>query len=233
MTTFQAIIYAIFEGIGEFLPISAKAHHILIPYIIGWEEPTSALMGALTLGSFLALLIYFRHDWASMISCFLQVIIYRKRPMTLDERLPLFLIVSTLPVLLIYSHFHEQVTSIEWTIPWIAGITGLVGIPLWFFDSINRRIKGMFDWKWLDAIIVGITQASAILPGWDHFSALLLGAFFLNYKREPATKYAYFAIAPLILAKSITHLREVNFHNPTAAPDLAGYLSVWGSSSPV
>src|SRR4051794_11037055 len=82
MTTFQAIVYATLHGISEFLPISSKAHHILIPYLIGWQPPPEQFFGTLAIGSSLALLIYFRHDWASMISCFLQVLIYRKRPMT-------------------------------------------------------------------------------------------------------------------------------------------------------
>lgn len=221
MTTFQAVVYATIHGISEFLPISSKAHHILIPYLVGWQQPAEPFVGALSLGSFLALLIYFRHDWASMISCFLQVLIYRKRPMTLDERLPLFLTVTTLPVVLASTYFGERVAQTEWTTLSVCAIFAVVGIPLWFFDSFNRKLKGMFDWKWLDAGAVGIVMATALIPGWDPLSGVLIGAFLLNYKREPALKYAYFSITPIILFKALTHLKGIHFHNAVPIPDVS------------
>src|SRR3989338_6596286 len=98
MTTFEGIIYGIVHGITDFLPLGGNGHDILIPAVTGLHAPTGAALGAISLGSLLALLIYFRHDWASMISSFLQVVIFRKYPMTLDERLPFFIIEATIPV---------------------------------------------------------------------------------------------------------------------------------------
>lgn len=221
MTTFQALVYAIVNGVSEFLPISSKAHNILIPYLVGWQPPSGALLGALSLGSLLALLIYFRHDWASMISCFLQVIIFRKRPMTLDERLPLFLFVSTLPTILASYYFRNRIIDAEWSTLMIAGAFAAMGLPLWFLDHLNRKIKGMFDWKWGDAIIVGLTQALAFIPGWDPFSGILLGALFLNYKREPAVKYAYFAAAPMLIARTVSLLDGVSIGSSAPMFDLS------------
>ncbi|NBU20836.1 undecaprenyl-diphosphate phosphatase [bacterium] len=85
MTTFQAVIYAIIHGVTEFLPLSAQAHDMILSYLIEWPRPELALQTAFSLGSFFALFLYFRHDWASMISCLLQVIIFRRKPMTADE----------------------------------------------------------------------------------------------------------------------------------------------------
>jgi undecaprenyl-diphosphatase len=156
-----------------------------------------------------------------MISCVLQVIIFRKRPMTLDERLPLFLAVSSIPVAFASSYFHHRVTEMEWTPILVAGIFALMSLPLWAFDYLSRKIKGMFDWNWLDAIVVGIIQASAIVPGWDHFNGVLLGSLFLNYKREPAAKYAYFAMIPILFVKTISGLKEVTFKASAPTPDIS------------
>jgi undecaprenyl-diphosphatase len=221
MTTFQAIIYAIIQGLSEFLPISASGHSILFPYLVGWQHPTVGLMAGITLGSFLALLIYFRHDWASMISCFLQVIIFRKRPMTLDERLPLFIAVSSIPVVLASYYFHDRVNEIEWTPLLVAGVLAAAGLPLWIFDSWGRKIKGMFDWNWLDAGIVGLVQATAVIPGWDHFAGILLGASFLNYRREAAAKYAYFAFAPILFVRMLSGIKEISFGSAAPSADLS------------
>jgi undecaprenyl-diphosphatase len=221
MTTFQAMIYAAIHGISEFLPISSSGHRILVPYLVGWQPPTGALLAAMTLGAFMALLIYFRHDLASMISCVLQVIIFRKRPMTLDERLPLFLGVSCLPVVLATYYFRTRVSETEWTPLLVAGIVASASIPLWAVDYLCRKFKGMFDWKWFDAAVIGLVQATAVIPGWDHFTAVLLGALFLNYKREPAAKYAYFALVPITLSHVISEFKEVSFVTSAPSPDLS------------
>src|SRR5688500_4363467 len=98
MTTLQAVIFAILQGFSEFFPVSAAAHRKLLAYFVGWPEPSGDFMGALYLGSFLAVFLFFIHDWASLLSSLIQVIVYRRKPMTLDERLPFFLILSALPV---------------------------------------------------------------------------------------------------------------------------------------
>ncbi len=221
MTTFQAIIYSIIDGVSEFLPIGAKAHHILVPYLIGWQPPSDAFMGCLALGSSLALLIYFRHDWASMISCFLQVIIYRKRPMTLDERLPLFLGITLLPSTLV-RYYSQDLTSLgDWSPLTVAAIFAGVGIPLWFFDNFSRKTKAMYDWKWSDAAIIGVFQATAVVPGWEPLSSAILAASLLNYKREPALKYAYFCAFPVLIARAISYMKGVQFHSPAPLPDVS------------
>lgn len=221
MTTFQAIVYAIIHGASQFLPISTQAHHLLIPYLLGWQPPTGALLGAFSLGSFLALVVYFRHDWASMISCLLQVILFRKKPMTLDERLPLFLGISTLPVILASSYFRNQLQFSHWS-PSFTAMTLLLGsLPLILVDSIRRKNKGMFDWNWWDAITIGIIQATAMFPGWDHLTGILVAALFLNYGREPALKYAYFALTPLILGQTLSLLKGMSFSSPAPMADLS------------
>ncbi len=221
MTTFQAIVYAVIEGMSKFLPISSKTHHVLIPYLTGWQPPTSAFIGALTLGTLLSVLVYFRHDWASMISSVLQVIIFRKRPMTIDERIPLFVAVSTIPTAIAFYYFNDFKTDPSTSPLFTAGIFALLGFPLWFVDSMGRKSKGTYDWNWLNAAIVGVTQASAVIPGCDPISGTLFGALFLNYKREPAVKYAYFAITPLLLIRGVSSLKDIGFHNAYPITDLS------------
>lgn len=211
MTTFQAVVHSILHGFAEFLPISASAHHSLIAYVLGWPAPEGAALGALALGAALSLLIYFRHDWASMISSFLQILIFRKRPMTLDERLPLFLTISTLPVVAAWYYLREPVLAHLSEPMWIAVSLAAFGIPLWLADTMSRRNKGMFDWNWLDALFVGITQTLTIVPGAGRATGAMIGALGRNYRREAAVKYAFFASAPLIGGSCFLHLRELDF----------------------
>ncbi len=221
MTTFQAVIYAISHAIGEFFPIGTRAHHTLIPYLVGWSPPMNGLLGVLNLGSLLAIATYFRHDWASMVSSFLQILLFRRKPMTLDERMPLFLGITTLPLLLTSTYLHERLQEVQWTPLTVSAIFAFAGIPLWFFDRSGRKNKGMFDWNWMDAALIGMIQAASILPGWDPLSAILIGALFLNYRRETAAKFAFFASAPLLMSQTLSQLKEVNFHGSSPTADLS------------
>jgi undecaprenyl-diphosphatase len=221
MTTFQAVIYAIIHGVTEFLPLSAQAHDMILSYLIEWPRPELALQTAFSLGSFFALFLYFRHDWASMISCLLQVIIFRRKPMTADERLPLFILLSITPMAFVALYLNQHPSSFEWTPLWVACTLGGVALPLAFFDYWNRKIKNMCDWNWVDASIIGIAQATALFPGWDPLSGILLGAFFLNYKREPAVKYAFFVLTPILATRAILGLKEIDFHAGAPTPELS------------
>lgn len=221
MTTFQAVIYSILHGITEFLPLSAQAHDMILAYAVDWPIPQGALQTAFAMGAFLAALTYFRHDWASMISSLLQVIIYRRKPMTIDERLPLFIILSLLPMTAVAAYLYTHPSPFEWNPLWVACTLGGVAIPLAFFEYWNRRLKNMCDWNWIDASMIGLAQATALFPGWDPMTAMLLGAFFLNYKPEPAVKYAFFVITPILGIRTALGVQEMDFHAAQAMPELS------------
>jgi undecaprenyl-diphosphatase len=221
MSTFQAIVYGIIHGFTEFVPVSSNAHDLLVPYLFNWPGPSGALSGALSLGALLALLVYFRHDWASIFSCFLQVIIFRKKPMTLDERLPLFLLITSLPSGLIWYYFHEQLLNAEWS-PWVvAALLGAFAIPLVTSENFSRKNKGMFDWTWLDALILGVAQMASFVPGCGRMTALLPAALLRNFNREAAAKYAMFASMPYLAGSSLYWLRGVSLHAPRPMADVS------------
>lgn len=229
MTTFQAVVYGIIQGFAEFLPISAPAHHTLVPYLTGWPQPSGPFAGVLALGALAAVLIYFRHDWASIISCFLQVILFRKRPMTLDEHLPIFLALSSLPPFLVWYFFRESIGSFFDDPIWVVATLLAFGIPLWLADSSNRRNKGMFDWNWFDSLFVGFAQTLMFIPGCGRMTGALLGGLSRNYNRPSAAKYGFFAAAPILAGSAFLNLKGLDFKAASPMPDLSWFtLSVAG-----
>ncbi|MEK6579787.1 MAG: undecaprenyl-diphosphate phosphatase, partial [Bdellovibrionota bacterium] len=147
MTTFQAIILGIIGGFSEFLPVGAGLHHKIAPFFLGWPELTGPALGAVALGTFLSAMIYYRHDWASILSSLLQVILFRKKPMTLDERLPFFLFLTTLPTLAARVYLTDLLPPQLLTNMLVSAIIlGLFALPLLFLDSWSRKNRGMFDW---------------------------------------------------------------------------------------
>jgi undecaprenyl-diphosphatase len=222
MTTFQAIIYSLLHGFAEFLPVSSSAHRMLFSYVTGWSEPSGAMLGALYLGSTLALLIYFIHDWASMISCFLQILIYRKKPMTPDERMPLFLILATLPITLVWYYFHEDLAAHLDSSPLIvSGMLAGFGALLWFADSMSRKHKNMYDWNVIDSLAAGVAEIAALVPGCGRQTATVTGGLFRNYSREAAAKFTFFAAVPVLAGNAIVHLKGVSFHQAVPMTDVS------------
>ena len=136
MVLFQALVVAFFFGVTAFLPVAPEAHPLLLAYATGWGEPSPDLLAALALGAFLALLFSFRHDWASIVSSCLRMLFFRKRPRTLDEYMPLFLIVSSIP----YAVARVYLTP-EFLGPWISDIRWVLLLFVLSYNLINFKNK--------------------------------------------------------------------------------------------
>jgi undecaprenyl-diphosphatase len=220
MTTFQAIVLSVINSFAEFLPISASAHHILVPYLLDWPMPSGAFAGALALGTLLSLLLYFIHDWASILSSFIQMILFRKKPMTLDERLPLFIFVATVPAAIAWYYLGWIMEKFADNPGLTAASLAAFGALLWFANSFSRKNKGMFDWNWLDSLLIGLGQAAMVVPGFDRLTGALSIGLLRNYNREAAAKFTFFAAAPLLAASAFKNLHELNLHSPSPMPDM-------------
>ena len=211
MTTFEGLIYGIVNGITQFFPIGAQAHNILVPAISGLSPPLGAAAGAFVAGSFLAVLFYFRHDWASMISSFLQIILFRRYPASLDERLPIFIILAMLPPIVGWYYFHDKLLEACSDPLWVAGSLAVFGGVLWLSDHFSRKSKGMYDWNWIDSLFVGFAQALSLIPGFGLTAGGLSAALFRNYQRDSAAKFTLFLEMPILACQAAYLLRDTHF----------------------
>jgi undecaprenyl-diphosphatase len=220
--TFEAVVFGIVHGFAEILPIGASAHDLLLS-LFGWTNPGGVFSGALALGALLSVLVYFRHDWASVAASFLQVLIYRKRPMTLDERLPGFLLAATIPVAGGWYYFGAGLTETFRDPAWMAGSVAASGILLWLGESMNRKNKGMFDLNWLDSLVYGVFQALQLLPGGGRSTGAIAAGSLRNYHRDAIAKFGCYCSAPLLAGSAFVHLREIDFDASVPMADLSWF----------
>jgi undecaprenyl-diphosphatase len=103
----------------------------------------------------------------------------------------------------------------------VAALLAAFSLPLLTAENFSRKNKGMFDWTWIDALILGIAQIAAFIPGCDRLTAMLPAALLRNFNREAAAKYAMFASMPFLAASSLFYLRGVSLHSPQPMPDLS------------
>jgi undecaprenyl-diphosphatase len=202
MSVFEAIAHGIVYGFSTFLPVSAAAHQILLAYFTGWSIPDSSSLFALHLGMSFSLLVYFRHDWASLVSSFLRVLLFWQKPMMLDERLPFFLSLTSLPILIVWFFLKDQITLTQISPLWIAASLVVFSIPLVFAERWNRKSKKMVDWNVVDGTILGFFQILALMPGVGRQAILLSGALIRNYRQEAAMKYAFLSLGPILFVQT-------------------------------
>ncbi|MFA5537721.1 MAG: undecaprenyl-diphosphate phosphatase, partial [Gemmobacter sp.] len=164
MTLFNLLLVAIIQGITEFIPVSSSAHLILLPHLTGFDDQGLLIDVAVHVGSLVAVILYFRRDVAMGFAGLPRLLTGRAD--TPGARLALCLIVATVPVVLVglvlklsgAMELMRSMALIGWT------MIGF-GVVLWWADRSGAETKRTEDWGLRDAVILGLWQAVALIPG--------------------------------------------------------------------
>ena len=201
MALWHLLLLAALQGVTEFLPVSSSGHLVLLPALTGLQDQGLFLDVAVHVGTLGAVVLYFRQDVARALRGTFGVLTGRRGP---DERLALALFVATLPViaaglalsLTVGSEALRSVTVIGWT-------TLLFGLLLYACDQRGAEVKRTEDWTVGQALVLGIWQAVALIPGTSRSGIVITGARALGYAREDAARIAMLMSIPTILASGV------------------------------
>ena len=193
---FALLILALIQGVTEFLPVSSSGHLILIPYLIGWQDQGLDVDVALHAGTLLAVIIYFWRDLWMMISSLWQWI-YTKKAFDQGGYLAICLVVATLPAV-VAGFIFSYVTTCRspLLIAWMAIIFGIL---LYVGDWWGQRLHPRREIKLRDAILIGLAQALALIPGVSRSGICMTAARFLGIERQLAARFAFLLAIPTIL----------------------------------
>lgn len=199
MAMFDLVMLALIQGITEFLPISSSGHLALWPLLTGREDQGAALDVAVHLGTLVAVCLYF---WADVgrIFCGAAHVLSGRRT-TAEARLVLLLALATIPAVigglaLKLMDGQAALRSIE-VIGWATLIGGLL---LWLADRFGAETRDGSDWGVRDAIVIGLAQAVALIPGTSRSGACMTMARALGFERVEAARIALLLAVPVILA---------------------------------
>ena len=199
MTPLQAIALGIIQGLSEFLPISSSAHLTLAPWLFGWEDPGLAFDVALHFGTLLAVLWYFRMEWLQLIKAAFGIIT-SGRIETPEKRRVIYLIVATIPGA-IGGFLLQSRAEAAFRSPELIAIALIsIGIVLWAVDKAvdQRRILG--EMRWIDALLIGLSQVIALIPGVSRSGSTITTARGLRFDRESAAEFSFLMSMPIIAA---------------------------------
>lgn len=210
MPLLHLVLVALIQGITEFLPISSSGHLILLPALTGMDDQGQVIDVAVHVGTLGAVVLYFWSDAKRALVGLPKVA--RRQIDDQNAWLALCLIVGTIPVviaglLLKVSGLDEGLRSIT-VIGWTTLIFGLV---LWWSDRVGASTKSAEDWRLKDALIMGLWQVLALIPGTSRSGITITGARHLGYARGDAARLAMLMSIPTILASGALLGAEVLF----------------------
>ena len=197
MDNIQTIFLALVQGITEFLPISSSAHLILVPHLLGWEDQGLAFDVAVHFGTLSAVVFYFRAELARMTIDWLRSC--AGRGMSDDARLAWLVVLATIPVvvagLLLHALIENQLRS-----PLVIAATTIgFGLLLLFADRLGRHVRTTTSLSVMDAILIGIAQAVALIPGTSRSGITMTAALALGLTRTDAARFSFLLSIPAIL----------------------------------
>jgi len=223
---YQAVVLAVVQGLAEFIPISSSGHLIIVRRLLGWNELSPAhelsFDVALHFGTLLSVLFYFRRTWWQIVRAALGGKVVRfseagssDRNLSSEEQreermLLWFLAIGTIPgaiagKLLEHSaedYFREHLFL-------IAGALIGVALLMWLGEKVGSLEKPLTRISLVDALVIGIAQAFALIPGVSRSGATITAGLFRNLTREAAVRFSFLLSTPLIAGAALLKAREL------------------------
>lgn len=208
MTFYHLLLVAVIQGITEFLPVSSSGHLILLPQLSGLQDQGQVIDVAVHVGTLFAVILYFWKDVASAFGGLGRLA--RGRMDTPGARLAFLLIVATVPVMALglglkltgLDDAMRSMTVIGWT------MLGF-GLFLYWADQRGATNRRADSWGMRDAIVMGLWQAIALIPGTSRSGITITGARLLGFDRSDGAKIAMLMSIPTIMASGILLGAEV------------------------
>ena len=214
MPIHQAIVLGIVQGLAEFLPISSSAHLILVPWVLGWDDPGLAFDVALHWGTLFAVLIVFWRDWVKLIAAGLRSLADRRFLDTSERRLFWGLVVATIPGAIVGKLLGDLAEE-KLRSPLLIAVTmSVMGVLLWAADKSGRKQKLAEQMTMGEAAGIGVAQAFALIPGVSRSGSTITLGLAFGYTREAIARFTFLLSTPIIfgagLLKFPKMLREMH-----------------------
>lgn len=200
MTLLSAIILGILQGLTEFLPVSSSAHLILARAFFGWEMPAEAGLAfdvSLHVGTLAAILVFFRREIIGMAMSIPEALSPTPGP---SARLLRLIAVGTLPVVVIGLTLNDFIEHTLRT-PGVAGGALAVGAALMLIaERVGRRGRTEETVTWLEALLIGVAQACALIPGMSRSGSTIAVGLLLGMRRDAAARFTFLLSIPAVTA---------------------------------
>jgi undecaprenyl-diphosphatase len=226
---FQAIVLGLLQGVAEPFPVSSLGHAVILPRLLGWnihqnDDYFLAFLVATHLATAIVLFGIFLDDWRRIAAGLLRSL--RKREIAADDteaRLGWLLVVGTIPAGILGLLLEHPLRKLFASAPSAAGFLVLNGVLMLAFERLRRRAPSSTDvvaesderiarLTWRQAIAVGTSQATALIPGISRSGVTMGGGLVVGLSNENAARYAFLLATPIIGAAALLKLPDLLGH---------------------
>ena len=207
MSLEQIIVLALIQGVTEFLPISSSGHLILVPTLTGWPDQGLLADVMAHMGSFLAVVVYFWRDCISLLKGSIDLLRGKSNPW---GKLAMLILLGTIPavvfgVILDRTGFMDAARHMPQMVAWNAIIFGSL---LYLCDRYGNSMRRMSDMTLSSALIIGVAQAIAIIPGTSRSGITMTAGRALGFERPEAARFAFLLGIPAIAGAGVLKLGD-------------------------
>jgi undecaprenyl-diphosphatase len=227
MTFFQAIFLAVVQGATELFPVSSLGHAVILPAVLGWHIDQDSprflpFLVVLHVGTATALLVYFWRDWLGLVLAALGRGGSNARTIDQNRHLIVLLVIGTLPAVVLGFVFEKWLRHLFGS-PVAAALFLIInGVVLFAGERLRRRADVARDRKrlaeagWGDAIVVGLCQTTAFLPGISRSGATIVGGLLVGLRHEDAARFSFLLATPVIAGAAVLEIPKL-LHAPMGA----------------
>ena len=246
MNILESIILGIIQGITEFLPISSTGHLTLAGRMLGLisdSQPQrwTSFIAVIQLGTLASILVYFREDIKNIVTTFTKESLFERksyREQSLNSRLGWLIIIGTIPVVVIGLLFKREIEGVFTKNLYVIAMSLIaLAVLLAIAEKVATHKKEIAELGVLDAFVVGIAQAFALIPGSSRSGTTLTGGLFMGMNREAAARFSFLLSIPAIFASGFLQLYEafkmgidsngaLNLVVATVVSGISGYCAI-------
>jgi len=200
VTGLQLIVLAIIQGLTEFLPVSSSGHLVLVPSAMGWSDQGLTFDVAVHFGSLVALLVFFRRDIVLLLRGGMQVL--GGKVETVESRMALGIALATIPAAIAGLMLAGWIEANLRNPAVIACTLSGYAVLMIAADRLGRRTRTLSTIRVTDAVLIGLAQTLALVPGTSRSGVTISAAMALGFDRQDAARFSFLLAAPVILLAS-------------------------------
>ena len=198
----QALVLGISQGLTEFLPISSTAHTLIVSKLLGWPDPGAAFTAVTQVGTELAVVIYFRQDIARILKAWFFSLTKKSERANPDAKMGWYVIIGTIPIGIAGLAFKSSIETIARNLWLVAATLIVMGILLGLADRYAKHTKSETDINTKNAVLFGLGQALALIPGVSRSGATITAGLAMGFKRDVAARYSFLLAIPAVFASA-------------------------------
>src|ERR1700758_1788180 len=210
MSWWQVVVLAVVQGLTEFLPVSSSGHLAIVSRIFFADDAGASFTAVSQLGTELAVLVYFARDiWRIGKAWFNGLLVTAHR--NVDYRMGWYVIIGTIPICIIGLLFKDEIRTGVRNLWVVATALVVFSAVIALAERLGRQARHVDQLNWRDAIVVGVAQTLALVPGVSRSGATISAGLFVGLDRELAARFGFLLAIPAVFASGLFSLPDA-FH---------------------